>query len=130
MEWRRGGGSDSGHAVEHQLRCEGLRQLVRHLSRTFLAHLSDLTHEVGHMAREPVYEALRRQSFTHGLNADQLTKLATLAAEVPFQEDQIIFRAGERSDHLYLLVSGYVCVEIRTPVYSICVQALGPGAAF
>ncbi len=82
------------------------------------------------MPREPVYEALRRQSFTQGMKADQLAKLATLAAEVPFQEDQIIFQAGERSVYLYLLVSGYVCIEIRTPVYSICVQALGPGGAF
>jgi CRP-like cAMP-binding protein len=59
-----------------------------------------------------------------------LARLAALAQEVTFPEDQIIFRAGEKSGHFYLVVSGGVCVEISTPVYAICVQTLGSGDAF
>lgn len=92
--------------------------------------MSDLTHVVGNMAREQVYEALKGQSFTRGLAQAHLAKLASLAQEVNFQEDQTIFRAGQRSGYLYLLLSGYVCIEIKSPVYSICLQALGPGEAF
>lgn len=92
--------------------------------------MSDLTHVVGYMAREQPSEALKNQFFTKGLRESHVAKLAGLAQEVAFQEDQTIFRADERSEYLYLLVSGYVCVEIKSPVYSVCVQSLGPGEAF
>lgn len=46
-----------------------------------------------------------------------------------FEEDQLILQAGQRSGHFYLLVSGSVCIEVRTPVYTVCVQVLG-GDAF
>ena len=85
---------------------------------------------VVHMAREQIYEALRVHPFTRGLSEPQLVALANIAREVTFQEDEVIFRAGARSRNLYLLVSGSVCVELSTPVYAVCIQALGPGEAF
>jgi len=64
------------------------------------------------------------------LSEPQLVKLATLAHEVTFQEDQPILKAGQRSDSFYLLLSGSVCVEIVTRAYSVRIQSLGPGDAF
>ncbi len=59
-----------------------------------------------------------------------MKKLASLAKHVEFEEDEIVFRAGERSMNFCLLLCGSACVEIRTPYYAICVQTLAPGDAF
>ncbi len=59
-----------------------------------------------------------------------LNKLAALASTVEFKEDQLILVAGQHSEHLFLLLSGSVVVEVRTPFYVVCVQALKPGDAF
>ena len=85
---------------------------------------------VRHMTQDQVYEALQDHPFTRRLTESSLAKLAALTQKVGFHEDQIIFHAGERSPHFYLVVSGSVCVEISTPVYAVCVQSLGPEDAF
>jgi CRP-like cAMP-binding protein len=77
-----------------------------------------------------LHRTLAEHAFTAGLPESQLVKLASLAREVTFKEDQPILRAGERSDYFYLLLSGSVCVEIVARAYSVCVQSLGPGDAF
>jgi CRP-like cAMP-binding protein len=59
-----------------------------------------------------------------------IKKLASLAHEVEFDEDEIVFSAGERSMNFCLLYCGSAAVEIRTPYYGLCVQTLGPGDAF
>lgn len=82
------------------------------------------------MARELVFDILKRQPFTRGLAPEQLSKLLSFTGEVSFDEDQVIFPAGRPSAHLYLVLSGCVCVEVRTPVYAVCVQVVGPGEAF
>jgi hypothetical protein len=48
--------------------------------------------------------------------------VASLAHRVKFYEDQWILLNGERSAHFYLLVSGSVTIEARTPVYNISIQ--------
>lgn len=82
------------------------------------------------MAREPISAVLRRQPFTRGLAEEQLAKLLAFTTEVSFEEDQVIFPAGRLSANLYLVVTGCVCVEVRTPVYAVCLQVVGPGEAF
>jgi len=57
-------------------------------------------------------------------------KLASIARHVEFDEDEIVFQAGERSMNFCLLLCGNACVEIRTDYYAICVQNLVPGDAF
>lgn len=75
-------------------------------------------------------QVLRAHAFTHGLSESQVAGLAALAAKVTFEENQVILVAGERSTSFYLLVEGSVAVELRTPRYAVCVQALGPGQVF
>lgn len=92
--------------------------------------VSNLTQVEGDLAPERLLETLKSHRFTEGLPDPILSKLPALARPVAFQQDEVIFRAGERSPYLYLVLSGSVCVEIRTPFYSVCVEAVGPGEAF
>jgi CRP-like cAMP-binding protein len=75
-------------------------------------------------------EALRQHAFFEGLSGDQFADLAQLASEVTFQENEVILEDGQRSKYFYLLLSGSVVVELRTPRYVVSVQALGPGQVF
>jgi CRP-like cAMP-binding protein len=78
----------------------------------------------------PQTRVLREHAFTQGLSESQIEALAKMAKPVTFDENQVILVDGERSRSFYLLNSGSVVVELRTPQYVIAVQALGPGAAF
>ena len=73
---------------------------------------------------------LRAHAFTSGLTDPQVEALAALATQVTFEENQVVLECGERSTSFYLLVEGSVAVELRTPRYAVCVQALGPGQVF
>jgi CRP-like cAMP-binding protein len=73
---------------------------------------------------------LREQRFTAGLAERHFATLAAIAREVQFQEDQLILLTGQRATHFFLLLSGSVCIELRAPVYTVCIQVLGPGEAF
>ena len=75
-------------------------------------------------------EALRRHSFTRGLTEEQIECLADLAREVSFEENEAVLLDGQRSTCFYLLLSGSVVVELRTPSYVICVQSLNAGDVF
>jgi len=75
-------------------------------------------------------DTLRTTRFTAGLADRHSAKLASLARKVHFSEDELVLVAGQRSTHFYLVLSGSACVEVRTPVYTMCVQVLGPGDAF
>ncbi len=81
----------------------------------------------GHM---PLVEVLKSHPFTAGMPESSLRKLASMARQVSLAEDEIVFRARERSENFCLLLTGSACVEIRTPYYALCVQTLGPGDAF
>lgn len=79
---------------------------------------------------DQILRALKRHPFTGELPERFLSMLSALARQVVFQQDEVILRAGYRSPYLYLLVSGGVCVEIRTPFFAVCVEGVGPGEAF
>jgi CRP-like cAMP-binding protein len=73
---------------------------------------------------------LRSHVFTAGLAEPQIAALASLVSEVRFAEDELILVDGQRSKAFYLVTAGSVAVELRTPSYVVCVQALGPGQVF
>ena len=68
--------------------------------------------------------------FMDGLAEEHLTQLAALASEITFRENEIILVDGQRSTSFYLLTAGSVAVELQTPHFSACIQALGPGDIF
>jgi CRP-like cAMP-binding protein len=75
-------------------------------------------------------QTLRNHGFTSGLTEAQIGSIAAIATPVTFEENELILLAGRRSAWFYLLHAGSVAVELRTPSYVVCVEALGPGQAF
>ena len=63
---------------------------------------------------QSVAEALRGLPFVEEMEPHHVTKLATMAKEVGFEKDQIIFREGDTSKQFYIVLSGKVALEIRT----------------
>ena len=82
---------------------------------------------MGHNTLENV---LRRHTFTQGLSEPHLASLAELAAEVAFEENEVILADGQRSNAFYLVTQGSVAVELRTPRYVVCVEAVASEGAF
>lgn len=75
-------------------------------------------------------QLIRQHRFTGGLSEDQIARLAALSEQVVFDEGDLILESGRLSEYLYLLFTGSVGVELRTPRFTVCVQSLGPGEAF
>ncbi len=67
---------------------------------------------MGHITLE---QKLARHAFAKGLTESQIATLAALAQEVTFADDELILVDGQRSKAFYLLTSGSVAVELRTP---------------
>lgn len=82
------------------------------------------------MGQNTLYDQLRAHDFTQGMEESQLSALADLVSEATFEEDEIILVDGQHSKAFYLLTAGSVAVELRTPRYAVCVEALGPGRVF
>jgi CRP-like cAMP-binding protein len=85
------------------------------------------TQEVGQM---PQKQVLRDHAFTRGLSDAQIDHLAGIATRAAFEDNQVVLVDGARSTSFYLLLTGSVVVELRTPQYVMRVQALGPGDVF
>ena len=68
--------------------------------------------------------------FVSGFSRAQLAKLASLAQECSFEENDLILIAHERSKAFYVLLSGSASVEMETAFYTVGIQALTPGDAF
>jgi CRP-like cAMP-binding protein len=77
-----------------------------------------------------VENILRNHAFTKGLKDPQIAALAELAAIVGFEADEVILVEGQRSKCFYLVTEGSVAVELRSPTFVVCVQALAPGQVF
>lgn len=75
-------------------------------------------------------ERSQQQRLLAGLGAEHRETLTSLGEEVTFQEDEVILRIGEPSQHFYLLLSGSVSVEVVAQHYRARVQALGRGQVF
>ena len=78
----------------------------------------------------PQKQVLRDHAFTRGLSEEQIDRLSKIASRVVFQENDVILLDGAQSRSFFLLVTGSVVVELRTPQYVVAVQALGPGNVF
>ena len=82
---------------------------------------------VGHLTLE---ETLRNHDFVRGLADAHIAKLAALATEVTFAENEVILMDRRESQYFYLVTSGSVNVELHTPIFTVSVLAVGPGQAF
>ncbi|MFQ5577979.1 MAG: cyclic nucleotide-binding domain-containing protein [Anaerolineae bacterium] len=64
---------------------------------------------------EAVLEALQAMEFTQGMEPRHIVKLASIGAGQTFDEGDIIFHEGDKSDLLYLVQQGRVALYIRVP---------------
>ncbi len=75
-------------------------------------------------------QILRNHRFVAGLSEAQVDSLSSLASKIEFAENEVILKDGQRSSAFYLVIAGSVVIELRTPRYVVCVEALGPGQVF
>jgi len=75
-------------------------------------------------------EVLGQQPFFAALDVEQIAKLAPLAREVRFPEEEVILHADGPAEHFYLLLSGCVRIEVHTQSFNYCIQDVGPGEVF
>jgi CRP-like cAMP-binding protein len=59
------------------------------------------------MARQDIHN----HAFIQDLTGAQIAKLASLATEVTFAENEVILADGQRSQSLYFVLNGSVAVE-------------------
>ena len=78
----------------------------------------------------PQKQVLRDHAFTQGLTEAHIDRLAGMASHVTFEDNEVILVDGQRSTSFFLLLTGSVAVELRSPQYVMLVQAVGPGNVF
>lgn len=79
------------------------------------------------MPKEALLAALSKHPFAEAFTPQHIEKLTTLAKEVHFDRDQVVFHEGDESNDFYLIVKGRVALEIETPDHTLRVQTLTAG---
>ena len=80
------------------------------------------------MASEIVLQALDSLEFTRALEKDQREKIANISTYVTFSEGASIFREGDASELVYLIMEGEVTLTTQVPGHGqVVILTLGPG---
>jgi CRP-like cAMP-binding protein len=75
--------------------------------------------------------ALRATELFHDLETPYLHKLASIATEIAFAAEKIIYRPGEVGQAIYLVLEGDVSIEMEVPGHgTVTVFTVGPGHLF
>ena len=77
--------------------------------------------------RENHLSMLRHHPFVLEFDARHVERLATLAKDVRFDRNHVIFREGDECSEFYLVVNGLVALEIAAPGHTFRVQTLFAG---
>jgi CRP/FNR family transcriptional regulator, cyclic AMP receptor protein len=77
--------------------------------------------------RDPLFHLIAQQPFFTDLHADQLRLIRGLAMEVRYRRDEWIFREGDPANRFFIILSGYVSVEIESEGGTVPIRTLGPG---
>ena len=77
--------------------------------------------------RESHLSQLRHHPFVLEFESRHVERLATLAKDVRFEREHIIFREGDECSEFYLIVNGLVALEIAAPGHTFRVQTLFAG---
>jgi CRP-like cAMP-binding protein len=75
-------------------------------------------------------QELKSHPFVADFRPEHRVRLATMAREVRFARDQVIFHEGDEYSVLYLLVEGMVALELDAPGHVLRVQTLYGGDVF
>jgi CRP/FNR family transcriptional regulator, cyclic AMP receptor protein len=74
-----------------------------------------------------IADLLREHPFTREFWPEHIARLAAMASEVHFPAGETIFQEGDHSSLFYLLVTGNVALEVRSPGRPVRVATLFPG---
>jgi CRP/FNR family cyclic AMP-dependent transcriptional regulator len=77
--------------------------------------------------RDTHLSMLRHHPFVLEFEARHVERLATLARDVRFDRNHVIFREGDECSEFYLIVNGLVALEIAAPGHTFRVQTLFAG---
>lgn len=70
---------------------------------------------------------LRHHPFVLGFEPRHVERLASLARDVRFERDQVIFREGDDCSEFYLICNGLISLELVAPGHTFRVQTLFGG---
>jgi CRP-like cAMP-binding protein len=70
---------------------------------------------------------LQQHPFVEEFQPEHIERLTTLAKEVKFERDHVIFHEGDECHDFYLIVEGRVALEIEAPGQTFRVQTLHAG---
>ena len=79
------------------------------------------------MSAATLLAVLKQHPFVEEFQPEHIDRLRSLAREVGFERDQVIFREGDDTHDFYLIVSGRVALEMHEPDHVLRVQSLGAG---
>ncbi len=80
------------------------------------------------MTSDLVLNALRSMEFTQDLKPKQLEKIASIATYVTFSEGAMIFREGDDSELVYLILEGEVSLLTQVPGHGqVTILTISPG---
>jgi len=79
------------------------------------------------MTKDTLLAVLHRHPFVEEFKDEHIEKLSTLAKEVEFKRDQVIFHEGDDFQDFYLIVRGRVALEIEAPDHTFRIQTLADG---
>lgn len=78
------------------------------------------------MTQKELVSILREIRFLHGVSDEHLEQIAEVAKLVEFPEHHVVFREGEPTANVYLVIEGKVSLEICAPARG-CQQILTVG---
>jgi len=79
------------------------------------------------MTTEALLAVLKKHHFSDEFGPHHIEKLRSLARDVKFSPDEIIFREGDDTTDFFLISVGRVGLEIETPETTIRVHTLSSG---
>jgi signal-transduction protein with cAMP-binding, CBS, and nucleotidyltransferase domain len=79
------------------------------------------------MPREALLAVLKQHPFVEEFQPQHIEKLISLAKEVEFARDQVLFHEGDDYHDFLLIVAGRVALEIEAPGHTLRVQTLSAG---
>jgi CRP-like cAMP-binding protein len=72
-------------------------------------------------------DILHDHPFVEEMKPNHIQKMASMALEVQFGRDELIFKEGEHSGLFYLILSGKVALEVSAPGRIVRVETVGAG---
>jgi CRP/FNR family transcriptional regulator, cyclic AMP receptor protein len=76
---------------------------------------------------DDLYDVIARQRFFANLKTEQLELIRSLSMEVNYGPDEWIFREGDPANRFFIILKGYVSVELECERGIVPIRNLGPG---